>query len=179
MFTEPIQYVLLGLRYMHILGAIAMMGGTIFALFAVIPALGVLPDSQRLELHGQLRRKWSRVVRVASALLLLSGIANLGIYGAMYEFPTFRPYHMVAGIKFLLALPIFFLAELLTGKSKLALRIQEQPKFWLSVNLALALSMVLIGGTLRFVDRQPKQPKTQKPAAVSVATPSATIRVGA
>jgi hypothetical protein len=159
MFTQPIEYVLLGLRYMHIIGAIALMGGAIFARFAVIPALSTLSDSARLELHSQLRRRWAHVMRLAVLLLLVSGIANLGIYGAMYEFPTFSKYNMIAGIKFLLALPIFFIAELLTGKSNLALRIQEKPKFWLSINLLLALIMVLIGGGLRFAQRQPKSEK--------------------
>jgi uncharacterized membrane protein len=164
MFTQPMEYVLLGLRYMHILGAIALMGGTIFARFAVLPALGTLSDEVRFELHGQLRRRWAHVVRLAALFLLISGIANLGIYGAMYEFPTFSKYNMIAGIKFVLALPIFFIAELLTGKSKLALRIQEKPKFWLSVNLLLALSMVFIGGGLRFAERRLKSEK--KAAAV-------------
>jgi uncharacterized membrane protein len=168
MFTQPIEYVLLGLRYMHILGAIALMGGTIFARFAVLPSLNSLPDSTRVELHGQLRRRWAHVVRLAALCLLVSGIANMGIYAAMYEFPTFTKYNMVAGIKFLLALPIFFIAELLTGKSSLALRIQEKAKFWLTVNLILALSMIAIGGGLRFAHREPKK---AKPETVAITAP--------
>ena len=166
MMTDPLDFVMLGLRYMHILGAIAMMGGTIFARFAVLPALSTLPEAEREALHAQVRRNWSKFVMLATLLLLVSGIANLALYGARYQFPTFPLYNIIAGIKFLLALPIFFFAALLTGRSTLAKKIQANGKFWLTVNLLLALLMVLIGGGLRFADRKPKEPK--KTAQVEV-----------
>ena len=151
-----LDYLQLGLRYAHILGAIMLMGGAIFARFALLPEVAGNP--QWNELHEAIRRRWSKLVMLASVLLLLSGIANLGIYGAKYQFPTFHLYNMVAGIKFLLALPIFFIAATLSGRSSLARKFQAQGKFWLSLNLVLALIMVLIGGGLRFADRELKSP---------------------
>lgn len=162
---SSLDYFMLVMRYMHILGAITLMGGTIFARFAVLPSLSKLPEAERDAVHTEIRAGWSKFVMIASAFLLISGLVNLGLYGALYKFPTF-PYNPVAGVKFLLALPIFFIAALLTGRSGLAKRVQANAKMWLSVNLVLALIMVLIGGGLKFVDRVRKEPKTNTTQSV-------------
>jgi uncharacterized membrane protein len=162
---DSLDYILLINRYAHILGAIALMGGTIFARFAVVPTLSNWSAAERELLHEQLRTKWSKFVSLSTLLLLVSGIVNLGVYPAMFKFDTFKLYSAIGGVKFLLALPIFFIAALLTGKSGLAKKIQANAKFWLTVNLLLALSMVCIGGGLRFADRD------RKSAAPQITTP--------
>jgi uncharacterized membrane protein len=150
---------LLILRCAHILGAITLMGGTIFMRFALRPVVIGLPPETKATPHEQVRRRWAKFVMVASALLLISGIANLALAGR-YDFEpvlgTPKGYHMVVGIKFLLALPIFFIAALMTGRSSLAKRVQASSELWMNVNLALALIMVLIGGYLKFVKRDLK-----------------------
>lgn len=158
MNMDPLDLLMLIMRYMHILGAITLMGGTIFARFALVPTLQSLPDDQRATVHEAISSRWAKWVGIATGLVLLSGIVNLGIYGARFSFPTF-PYNPVAGVKFLLALPIFFIAALLTGRTNLARSFQAKATFWLNVNLTLAVLMVLIGGGLRFVQREPKVKK--------------------
>jgi uncharacterized membrane protein len=160
------------LRYMHILGAIALMGSALFMRFALAPAVQLLPEEQQKNLHQAVRVRWSMFVRGATLLLLVSGVANLGLIPANYSFPDKSiNYNMLAGIKFLLALPIFFIAELLLGKSSLAQKIQANRVFWLNVNLVLALVMVLIGGVLRFIDRVPKSAAPNNQTAVRVVEP--------
>jgi uncharacterized membrane protein len=159
LMNDSLFPLLLILRYAHILGAITLMGGTIFMRFALRPvAVGLQPDA-RAAIHEQVRRRWAKFVMLASALLLISGITNLALAGR-YDFEPVvgmsKGYHMVVGLKFLLALPIFFLAALMTGRSSLAHRVQDNAGLWINVNLALALLMVLIGGALKFVQRQPK-----------------------
>ena len=75
---------------------------------------------------------------------------------------------MIVGIKFILALPIFFFASLLAGRSETAKKFQAKATFWMNVNLALALVMVLIGGLLKFVPRDYKP----APATASVSAAS-------
>ena len=169
------DFVMLGLRYLHILGAIMLMGATIFARFAVLPSMKTLSQADQELLHTEIRRRWSKFVMAATLMLLVSGIANLGIYGARYQFPTFPLYNAVAGLKFLLALPIFFFAALLTGRSNLAKRIQTKAKFWLTVNLALALIMVLLGGGLRFVQREVKGAKKAAAKVAEVTTQQSNV----
>ncbi len=157
--SDPLLPVLLILRYMHILGAIALMGGTIFMRFALRPVVVGLTPETKAEVHEQVRGRWSKFVMLASALLLISGIANLALAGR-FDFESVagmaKGYHMVVGIKFLLALPIFFIAALLSGRTGTAKRMQENAEFWMNVNLTLALVMVLMGGYLKFVQRTPK-----------------------
>lgn len=159
MLSDPLFPVLLALRYLHIFGAIALFGGSIFAWFAVVPSLATLKDEERKNLHQMIRDRWKWVVHMAVFALLLSGIANLGL-AARYTYDGPVSYNMLAGIKFLLALPIFFIAEMLVGRSALSQKFREKVGFWLSVNLALATVLVLMGGFMRFIPREPKPPKT-------------------
>ncbi len=167
--TDPLFPVLLILRYMHILGAIALMGGTIFMRFALRPAVGLIAPDAKTAFHEQVRSRWAKVVMLATLLILVSGIANLAL-AARYRFdPVFGlSYHMVVGIKLLLSLPIFFIAALLMGRTALAKRFQASAETWMNVNLTLALLMVLIGGALKFVGREQKD-AAPPPAAAATA----------
>jgi uncharacterized membrane protein len=163
---------LLALRYMHILGAIALMGGAIFMRFALVPSAEELTDETRQQLHQRVRARWSRLVMISSGLLLVSGLLNLGL-AARYEFTGPVSYNMLGGIKFLLALPIFFFASLLAGRSATAQKFQANAKLWMNVNLALALVMVLLGGFMRFTPRELKLDKPVEAAAVNLSPEAA------
>jgi Predicted integral membrane protein len=160
--SDPLLPLLLILRYMHILGAIMLMGGTIFMRCALAPTVAQLDPAARATLHEQLRSRWSKFVMLAAALLLISGVTNLAL-AVNYKFePVFGlSYHMVVGIKLLLSLPIFFVASLLAGRSETARKFQANALTWMNFNLALALLMVAIGGVLKFVHRDLKPPKPQ------------------
>jgi uncharacterized membrane protein len=178
---DPTFPLLLLLRYAHILGAITLMGGTIFMRFALRPVVVSLPPETKLAIHEQVRSRWSKFVMLASALLLISGLTNLALAGRY----TFEPilgmekggYHMLVGVKFLLALPIFFIAALMTGRSSLAKRVQASAELWMNVNLALALTMVLIGGYLKFVKRETKADRPTQAAAVRPLDENATKKL--
>jgi len=111
---------------------------------------------------------------LSSALLLLSGLTNLGLAGRYDYEPLLgmkQGYHLLVGIKFLFALPIFLIASLLAGRSPLAQRLQARPEPWMNLALALALVMVLLGGWLRFVPRERKG-ATPQGAAPGVVFPA-------
>jgi uncharacterized membrane protein len=152
-----LDIILLVLRYMHILGAITLMGGTIFMRFGLAPVAAGLDDATKASLHQQVRARWSKLVMISSGLLLVSGIANLALASRFtYEGALGEKYHMIVGIKFLLAIPIFVIASFLSGRSSAAQKFQAQATTWMNLNLALALVMVLIGGALKFVPRTAK-----------------------
>jgi len=160
--SDPLLPLLLILRYMHILGAIALMGGTIFMRFALAPTVAKLDPTAKSTIHEQVRGRWSKFVMLAAGLLLVSGLTNLVLAGN-YDFEPVlgmaKGYRRLVEVKFLLALPIFFIASVLSGRSSLAQRMQANARFWMNVNLTLALLMVLIGGLLKFVRRSPKADK--------------------
>jgi len=145
-------------RWMHILAAITAVGGTIFMRLALVPAVRVLSDEEHAKLREALRSKWARWVHLSIAFLLLSGFYNyLVINAAKNDFPKF--YHPVAGTKILLALAIFFIASMLMGRSEAAQRFRQKAPFWLSVNMTLAVIVVLMSGLLKTSHgRKPAEP---------------------
>src|SRR5262245_42354391 len=168
--SDPLFPLLIILRYMHILGAITLMGGTIFMRLALLPIVQEMEPAAKADFHQRVRSRWAKFVGMAAGLLLVSGVINLAMAGRYQFEPVLgiaKGYHMIVGIKFLLALPIFFIASMLMGRSQAAQRFQGQARFWMNVNLALALSMVLIGGALRFV---PRQLKSQGTAATALSS---------
>lgn len=155
--SDPLFFVNLGLRYLHILGAITLMGGTIFMRFGLLPTLLGMDPDKRAEVHQGVRSRWAMVVGIASGMLLISGIANLGLASKyVYAVPGSLSYSMLGGIKLILALPIFVFAALLMGKTNLAKKVQANAAMVLNINLALAVILVLIGGWLKFSGRTPK-----------------------
>lgn len=152
-------------RWLHILAAMTAVGGTIFMRMALVPAVGVLADDQRKALHEQVRSRWVKFVMAAILFLLLSGFynffrrRNLG-----FEADAKWLYNMVFGIKFLLALVIFFVASALTGRASALERFRKNAKFWLTVNVALMVTVVCLSGVLRFIPGLDKaSPATSSP----------------
>ena len=165
---EP-NWLELVLRWAHILAAITAMGGTIFARFAVVPVLAGLPEEQRRTLHEAIRARWAKFVHGSIAVLLATGLYNfMFVIRAKFTLPP--AYHMIFGIKFLVAMILFFFASVLFGRSALAQKFRQNAKLWLTVNLALATTIVCLSGYLRALPHTPKAPADQV-APVDVKAP--------
>lgn len=165
---ETTDIVSLLMRWMHILSAIALMGGTIFMRFALHPALGAIGSDQKQALQAAVRGRWAKWVMATSGFLLLSGIVNIVLYSQAKEVDA-KLYHPIVGVKLLLALVIMFIASVLMGRSANAEKFREKTVFWLNVNLALAVAVVLIGGFLRTLHHPPKAQTETAQSAVSAA----------
>jgi uncharacterized membrane protein len=156
------------MRWTHILAAMVAAGGTFFVRFALLPAQQVLPEEHRQTLHAALRARWSKVVMLAIAALLISGFYNFYMIEKLTTAPsTFAWYRPLFGIKFLLAMVLFAIASLLVGRTAAAEKIRRNSAFWLNVNLLLIVAIVVISGVLRTA---PKDPKPPKPAAAVTET---------
>jgi len=155
---DPLQLIL---RWLHIGPAIVLVGGTFFMLFVLHPATSVLADDQRANLRAAILKRWKMVVHFGVLLFLISGFYNYIVVLA----PQHKGdglYHALMGVKMLLSVGVFFIAELLVGRTSLAEKLRQQlPKF-LALNLALALAVILIGGFLktRGVPAKPVESKT-------------------
>lgn len=159
---EPIDVLNLVSRWLHILAAITAVGGTIFARFVVVPSLEPLSADERSALHAAMRTRWSKIVAAAIGFLILSGLYNFGYLSFEYQLP--RWYHPLFGVKFLLAMAIFMIASLLSGKTAAADNLRRNLKLWLNVNIVLAVIVVCISGVLRTADRIPKAPAAESSA---------------
>jgi uncharacterized membrane protein len=142
------------LRWMHIFAAIAAVGGMIFQRVALVPAMAELPEDFRLRLHAAMRARWARVVHASILFLLISGLVN--VVGIIRNYELARYYHVLFGVKFLLGFGVFFIASMLTGRSEAAGRFQKNARYWLTVNLLLAVIIVGLSGILKTAPKRPK-----------------------
>ncbi len=155
------------LRWMHILAAITAVGGLIFMRVALVPAVGALPEASRKDFHEAVRSRWARPVQLSIMFLLLSGIFNIISLENQYDLGKVPPYRLLFGIKFILALPVFFLASVLTGRSNFGQRFRDNRKLWLTVNIVLTVIIVCLSGVLRKANPPRKPVRTAQAAATA------------
>ncbi len=139
------------LRWIHIIGAITLVGGAIVMRCAYLPAMA---EKAAPEFASAFRRRWSKLVMISSGLLLISGLVNFVLLVKQYELPS--QYHMIFLIKFLLVFVVFFLSAVLPGRSSLAEKLRKKERTWLTVNLILAVTVVCLAGLLKTTERTPK-----------------------
>ena len=104
-------------RWLHIMAAATAVGGTVFALLVVLPAAGVLAPDAREAFHAAARRRWSKIVMGAIAILLVTGLYNFITIKHNYKLVLPRWYDPIFGLKFLLAFAVFAIASLLVGRT--------------------------------------------------------------
>ena len=162
------DYLNLAMRWLHIIPAIALIGGTIFMRFALVPAYEQLDDEQREKIQESVRRGWSRLLMPSIGFLLISGIVNtmkISIEGGL---PVY--YMPLLAIKMALAGAIFYIASLLAGRSEAARKFQQDQRKWLNINILLAVLLVCIAGAMRLADREPKSTESEKEPTAAVET---------
>lgn len=158
------QLYLAALRWAHILAAIVAVGGLFYARYGLLPAMQVLDDRTREELHDGIRRRWLPWVIGSITLLFASGLANFLIFNdaaKQWEDGTWMKqtsYHALFGVKFLLAFAVFYFASGLVGRGEGTAWIRANRGRWLSVTLLLAVAVVMISGWMRGLHVGPNRP---------------------
>lgn len=160
----------LTLRWFHIVAAMMAVGGTMFMRFALVPSVSVLADEQRQALHQQIRSRWAKMVAASIAFLLISGLWNyvrfLGenkTWGDEWRASYNTIYQATFGVKFILAMVIFFLASALSGRTDATKRFRQNAKLWMTVNVVLALIVVALSGVLRGTHAGPTGVELKEP----------------
>jgi uncharacterized membrane protein len=132
-------------RMLHILAAI-ILGGGLFYMRSILS-----PSGSDACFAGR-RSAWAMWVGVSSLLLLASGLFNfLVILGQYREAGVKLPstYHMLFGIKTLLALLVMFVAAILAGKTATAERFRANMGRWLNIGWTVVIAIVVLGALLR------------------------------
>ena len=131
-------------RVTHVSTAIALVGGTVFVLFVLIPATSTLLDTEEKTLRANVQQRWKRFVHVGIFLFIVSGF---------YNFITALPnhkgdglYHALMGTKIILAFAMFFIASVLVGRSSAFHTMRQHRVFWLRILVILAFSIVAVSG---------------------------------
>lgn len=151
-------------RWIHIGSAITVVGGTVFMLFVLLPAAKEILDEEHLKLRAAVLKRWKWFVHFGIALFLVSGLYNyIKVMAPLHKGDGL--YHALMGIKMLLAMGVFGLAEVLVGRSKLAEKLRQNASKFLTINLVLAAIIVMLSGFLRTL---PAKPAAVAPAAIAV-----------
>lgn len=141
-------------RWLHVGSVIMLVGGSAFLLLVLAPAADKLGEAERNALRDNLMARGRKFVHSLVGLILLSGAYNF--YARMN---TERPWHMLAGIKVLLGLFFLFIASALVGRSKGLQKIRDDWRFWLKINLIVAVVAVMLSGYMRFLQTKPTTEK--------------------
>lgn len=99
-------------RWLHIAAAATAVGGFVYARFVVFPSLQLLPDDVRAMLSAQFSQRLKPLALTAILALFLTGSYNL--YRILDRGIVDASYHMVFGIKFLLAFHVFAMLFILS-----------------------------------------------------------------
>jgi uncharacterized membrane protein len=133
-------------QWVHLVAAVAGVGGMAFLLVVLLPSLRVLGDEQRnLLLRAVMGRfrwaSWSAIL-----LLLVSGLYNIRLRA--WEAP-WGPYWRWLTVKIVLAFCVFAIALLLTLPLQALSRFRAHREMWLAIALGVALTVILISAYLR------------------------------
>jgi uncharacterized membrane protein len=165
---DGMYLLMLGSRILHILGAIILVGGVFYLCNVVKPVSGVAASDQQF---GGRRAAWAKWVGIATLLLLVTGLWNyLQIIWTNQRMPP--SYHMIAGLKMLAGLVLFFLAALLAGSSAAAEALRGRMQFWLNLCLVIGIITVALGSVLRTYPHYPKVGAAGPPILIAPTIPS-------
>jgi uncharacterized membrane protein len=160
-----IDYVAVLSRWVHVVFAVLLLGGSLFVGWVLTPAAtAVLTDEQHQALRERVNGIWKKLVMAAVGLLLLSGFYNY----LVVALPLHKGdglYHALMGTKIILALVVFFIASALVGRSPGLQKIRDNRRTWLRVGVTLGVLVVLIAGFLKV---RGVAPKTAEPAPATV-----------
>ena len=137
------------IRWVHILAAVIAIGGLFHMRFVLMPAVReALSDEEHQRLRKSVLSRWSRIINIAIGVLLLTGFYNFFTIGL--EKSQGAPiYSMLFGIKFLLALAVFFISSALVGKAKVFDGMRAKAGMWMAINVALGFLVILLSGWLK------------------------------
>lgn len=146
--------ILLVSRVLHIAGAGAIFGGLVYLKRVVAPLTSGAQDNEEALYRGR-RSSWAGIVMAATLLLVVSGVFNfLNIMAGIEKLPP--AYHMMFGVKFLLAMFVFFVAAGTAGKSPMAVNMQASAQKWLNLAIGAMLLIFVLGAAMRTFEKVPK-----------------------
>jgi len=130
------------MRWIHIASVVTLLGGFIFARFAVAPALATLAGAEQKSIGWRIIESFRPLMYTVLVTILGSGLYN---YLTKTSYPP--RYHMVIGIKFLFVLHIFAVTILYSLPGAEPAKRQR----WLTGMVVSGLVIIAISGYLRWI----------------------------
>lgn len=131
-------------RWLHVLSAVVLAGGTIFVRLSVVPALNKIESAS--EIFDAMRPAWARMVMASVLFLMISGVMNIYFKAINYQLDVV--YLTLLAIKFVLALTIFFLVSLLSGRSDRAAKFRTGTG-WYDITCVGLVALICIASFMK------------------------------
>jgi uncharacterized membrane protein len=147
---------ILAVRWVHILSAALALGVPLYVHLVLRPALATLDDDNRARLHEAMAKRWRMIVHVLIVFFLATGLYNfLGVARwRSFAADDKRLYHMLFGIKVVIALAMFTISSGLAGRSAAFAFMRNNTPLWLMILILLGLGIVGVSGVMRFLPFQ-------------------------
>lgn len=131
------------MRIVHIGSAIALLGGAIFFLVVMLPAVRVLDEGLRGSILQVARKRFYRITHPALLLLIITGFYNFLTNMDVYRLAP-KAIHGLIGTKILLALVI---TGIIFAQSFGLLK--GCPSRWAKVNVTLGIVIIILAAIAR------------------------------
>jgi uncharacterized membrane protein len=130
------------MRWLHIISAVMLLGGTIYARYVMAPAAAGLPEPERRKFAAEVQLKLRPLVLVPLFTIVISGVYNLA--GKSNIPPN---YFLWFALKMLLALHLIAVSFLLVRSSLT----QEKSNRLMTGVVCSGMAIVLVSAYLRFL----------------------------
>lgn len=157
--------------WLHLLAAVAWIGGMVFIAAVLAPATRGVPSVQRIELFGLVGRRFRAVGWLSVVVLLATGVGNVFLRFPSLEYLVGSRYGLVLGTKLTFVTGMIVLAilhDFVLGPRQVAVaktmheggndpeqraaygRLQRRVRLLAQVNLLLGLAVLLLAVSLRW-----------------------------
>jgi hypothetical protein len=138
------------MRWLHVFGAIFLLGGTFYLRTVLLPATKELDGDAQKQLREGVMGRWRKILPILMLVLIVSGLYNF-LAVTRFAHDGQSQYHMLFGIKFLLAFGVFMLASMLSGRKSISQKLQQNAGLWLGVTLLTGIIIVMIAGYMKMM----------------------------
>ncbi len=139
-------------RWLHILAATVLVGGTIFLRMTIVPArrMGEMQE----ETFDFVRKRWARLVMLAILFSLVGGLYNAAMKAIEYQLD--HVYLGMLALKIVLGLFVYFMISVLAGRSEMANSFREAEAKWYNITMVSVILLVLVAGYMKLSPQEIK-----------------------
>ncbi len=154
------------MRWIHISGAIILIGSPFFIRLFLLPALASEEPVQRDAIIERINKPWRMFLGMVILLQIISGVYWLLVVINLRAEPPL--YQLLLTVKLLAALGLFFLLSVLAGRATMFAPFRQAAKKWYSGCVLCGIIIVMCAGAMRLMPL--KHPVNKTHGAIIVRT---------
>lgn len=135
------------MQWLHIAGAIVLIGSPFFIRLFLLPALSGEDPSRRTAIIERINKPWRMILGIVILLQIISGVYWLLVVVNVAAQPPI--YQIILTVKLLAALGLFFLLSVLAGRAAMFTSFRNEAKKWytgcLICGVIISLCAVALG----------------------------------